>query len=60
MFWPQSSLLPHGFLDAVHPRDYERLTEDFLKVADSVAFNILADDIVGKVFSGPLLVIGGI
>ena len=46
-------LLPHGFLDAVHPRDHEHLTEDFLSVADSVAFNTLADDIVGKVFSDP-------
>ena len=46
-------LLPHGFLDAVHPGDYERLTEDFLSAADSVAFNTLADDIVGKVFFDP-------
>jgi len=46
-------LLPHGFLDAVHSGDHERLTEDFLSTADSVAFNTLADDIVGKVFSGP-------
>ena len=46
-------LLPHGFLDVVHPRDHERLTEDFLSAADSVAFNTLADDIVGKVFFGP-------
>ena len=46
-------LLPHGFLDAVHPRDHERLTKDFLSTADSVASNTLADDIVGKVFSGP-------
>ena len=46
-------LLPHGFPDAVHPGDHEHLTEDFLSAADSVAFNTLADDIVGKVFSGP-------
>ena len=46
-------LLPHGFPDAVHPGDHERLTEDFLSVVDSVAFNTLADDIVGKVFPGP-------
>ena len=46
-------LLPHGFPDAVHPGDHERLTEDFLSAADSVALNTLADDIVGKVFSGP-------
>ena len=46
-------LLPHGFLDTVHPEDHERLVEDFLSAANSVAFNTLADDIVGKVFSGP-------
>ena len=46
-------LLPHGFPNAVHPGDHERLTEDFLSAADSVAFNTLADDIVGKVFFGP-------
>ena len=46
-------LLPHGFPDAVHPGDHERLTEDFLSIADFVAFNTLANDIVGKVFSGP-------
>ena len=46
-------LLPHGFPDAVHPGDHECLTEDFLSAANSVAFNTLADDIVGKVFSGP-------
>ena len=46
-------LLPHGFPDVVHPRDHERLTEDFLSAADSVAFNTLADDIVGKVFFSP-------
>ena len=43
-------LLPHGFPDAVHPGDHERLTEDFLSTADSVAFNTLADDLVGKCF----------
>ena len=46
-------LLPHGFLDAAYPGEHERLVEDFLSVANSVAFNTLADDIVGKVFSGP-------
>ena len=46
-------LLPHGFSDVVHPRDLECLTEDFLSAANSMAFNTLADDIVGKVFSGP-------
>ena len=46
-------LLPHSFPDTVHPRDHERLTKDFLSAANSVAFNTLADDIVGKVFSGP-------
>ena len=46
-------LLPHGFPNAVHPGDYERVTKDFLSAADSVAFNTLVDDIVAKVFSGP-------
>jgi len=46
-------LLPHGFPDAVHPGDHERLTEGFLSDADSMAFNTLADDVVGKVFSSP-------
>jgi len=46
-------LLPHGFPDAMHPEDRERLTEGFLGAASSVAFSTLADDIVGKVFSGP-------
>ena len=46
-------LLPHGFPDVVHPGDHERLTEDFLSAADSMAFNTLADDIVGKVSSDP-------
>ena len=46
-------LLPHGFLDVVHPRDHERLVEDFSSAVNSVAFNTLADDIVSKVFSGP-------
>ena len=41
------------FPDVVHPGDHEHLTEDFLSVADSVAFNTLANDIVGKVFSSP-------
>ena len=46
-------LLPHGFPAAVHPRDHERLVEDFFSTANSVAFNTQADDIVSKVFSGP-------
>ena len=46
-------LLPHGFLDATYLGEHERLVEDFMSAADSVAFNTLADDIVGKVFSGP-------
>ena len=46
-------LLPYGFLDTVHPGEHERLVEDFMNDADSVAFNTLADDIVDKVFSGP-------
>jgi len=46
-------LLPHGFLGAVHLGNHKRLTEDFLSAADSVAFNTLADDIVGKVSSDP-------
>ena len=46
-------ILPHGFPNAVHPREHERLVEDFMNAANSVAFNTLADDIVGKVFSGP-------
>ena len=45
--------LPNGFLDVVHPGDHERLTKYFLSAVDSVAFNTLADDIVGKVFSYP-------
>ena len=45
-------LLPHGFLEAAHPGDHERLVEDFLSAANSVAFNTLADDIVSKVFFG--------
>ena len=51
-------LLPHGFLDAAYPGEQERLVEDFMSVANSVAFNTLADDIVGKVFLGPKFVIG--
>ena len=45
-------LLPHGFLDAAYPGEHERLVEDFMSVANSVAFNTLADDIVSKVFLG--------
>ena len=46
-------LLPHGFPDATYPGEHERLVEDFMSAANSVAFNTLADDIVGKVFSSP-------
>ena len=46
-------LLPHGFPDAMHPEDHESLFEGFLGVTNSMAFSTLADDIVGKVFSGP-------
>ena len=46
-------LLPHGFLDAAHPGEHERLVEDFSSTANSIAFNTLADDIVSKVFSDP-------
>ena len=46
-------LLSHGFLDATYPGEHERLVEDFMSAANSVAFNTLADDIVGKVFSSP-------
>ena len=46
-------LLPHGFLDAVHTGEHERLVEDFSSAANSVAFNTLADDIVSKVFFDP-------
>ena len=46
-------LLPHGFLDTAYPREHERLVEDFMSVANSVVFNTLADDIVGKVFFDP-------
>ena len=45
-------LLPHGFLDAAYLGGHECLVEDFMSAANSVAFNTLADDIVGKVFSG--------
>jgi len=44
-------LLPHGFPNAMYPREHECLVEDFTSAAKSVAFNTLADDIVGKVFS---------
>ena len=47
-------------MDAAYPGEHERLVEDFMSAANSVAFNTLADDIVGKVFSGPWLVIGDV
>ena len=46
-------LLPHGFLDIACAGEHERLVEDFMSAANSVAFNTLADDIVSKVFFGP-------
>ena len=46
-------LLSYGFLDAAYPGEHERLVEDFLSAANSIAFNTLADDIVSKVFFGP-------
>ena len=46
-------LLPHGFSDTAYLGEHERLVEDFMSAANYVAFNTLADDIVGKVFSGP-------
>ena len=46
-------LLPHGFPNAAYPGEHERLVEDFMSAANSVAFNTLADDIIGKVSSGP-------
>ena len=46
-------LLPHGFPGVAYPGEHERLVEDFMSAANSVAFNTLADDIVGIVFSGP-------
>ena len=52
--------LPHGFLAAAHPEDCECLIEDFFSAANSVAFTSQADDIVAKVFLGPLFVIGDI
>ena len=38
-------LLPHGFLDAAYPGEHERLVEDFMSAANSIASNTLADDI---------------
>ena len=45
-------LLTHGFPDVVYPGEHERLVEDFMNAANSIAFNTLVDDIVGKVFFG--------
>ena len=42
------SFFPMGFV--AYPGEQERLVEDFMSVANSVAFNTLADDIVGNVF----------
>ena len=46
-------LLSHGFLEATYPGEHERLVEDFMSSANSVALNTLVDDIVGKVFCSP-------
>ena len=46
-------LLPHGFPDAMPPRDHERLIEEFFSATNSIAFNTLADDVVSKLFSSP-------
>jgi len=46
-------LLPHGFLAAVHSKDYECLIEDFFSASNFVALISQADDIVAKVYSGP-------
>ena len=46
-------LLPHSFPNAAYHGEHERFVEDFMSAANSVAFNTLADDIVGKVFSSP-------
>jgi len=46
-------LLPHGFPDAVPPKDHEHLIEELSSAASSVAFNTLADDVVSKLFFGP-------
>jgi len=46
-------LLPHGFLDAVPPRDHEHLIDEFFSAANSVAFNTSADDVVSKLFFNP-------
>ena len=44
--------LPHGFPATAHPRDHERLVEDFFGTANSVALISQVNDIVTKVFSG--------
>ena len=45
-------LLPHGFPATEHPRDHERLVEDFFDAANSIALATQAKDIVNKVFPG--------
>ena len=45
-------LLPHGFPTTKHPRDHERLVEDFFDTANSIALATQAEDIVNKVFPG--------
>ena len=51
-------LLPHGFPATKHPRDHERLVEDFFDAANSVALTTQAEDIVNKVFPDLYLVTG--
>ena len=46
-------LLPHSFPVATYLGVQERLVEDFMSAANSVAFNTLTDDIVGRVFLSP-------
>ena len=45
-------LLSHGFPATEHPRDHERLVEDFFNAANSIALTTQAKDIVNKVFPG--------
>ena len=51
-------LLPHGFPATDHLEDHESLIEDFSNAADTIAFSSSAEDIVNKVFLGPLIIIG--
>ena len=51
-FGHELQFLPHGFLATEHPRDHERLVEDFFDMANFIALASQADDIVNKVFPG--------